>query len=219
MLATALSILATVAAFLLLVLVHELGHFLVARWCGMRVDRFSIGFGPVIFARKRGDTEFAVSLLPLGGYVKIAGMSPGDEVDPADPKIYPNQPAWRRFLVILAGPWMNYVAAVVLTRGVAKADRFFARYGALTVFVGRWLPGVRIVAAVMAGATMMPWRRFAIANATGAFAWASTVAGLASLVGVTGALVFAAIGFSTAGAGIVFASVRERRGRGGEPAP
>lgn len=101
--------------------------------------------------------------------------------------------------------------------GVARADRFFARYGPVTVFVGRWIPGLRIVAAVMAGATMMPWRRFAIANATGAFAWASTVAGLASLVGIEGALVFGAIGFATAGVGLLVTTLRERRQR--RPAP
>ena len=67
--------------------------------------------------------------------------------------------------------------------GVKRADKFFARYGAGTVFFGRWIPGVRIVAAVMAGATQMPWRKFAIANALGAFSWAGTVATLASAVG------------------------------------
>ena len=97
--------------------------------------------------------------------------------------------------------------------GVARADRFFARYGAATVFFGRWLPGVRIVAAVMAGATMMPWPRFAIANACGAVAWASTVAGLASLVGAKGALLFAAIGFGSAGVTLLIATIRERRRR------
>ncbi len=98
-------------------------------------------------------------------------------------------------------------------QGVARADRFFARYGALTVFFGRWLPGVRIVAAVMAGATQMPWRRFAVANALGAFAWASTVAGLASLVGTAGALTFAAIGFVIAGIGFAAGAARERTRR------
>lgn len=98
-------------------------------------------------------------------------------------------------------------------QGVARADRFFARYGALTVFFGRWLPGVRIVAAVMAGATQMPWRRFAIANALGAFAWATTVAGLASLVGTKGALTFAALGFTIATIGFAAGWLRERRRR------
>jgi undecaprenyl-diphosphatase len=74
---------------------------------------------------------------------------------------------------------------------VRRADRFFDRYGAATVFFGRWVPGVRIVAAVMAGAARMPWPRFAAANATGALAWAATVATLAMLVGPAGAALLA----------------------------
>jgi undecaprenyl-diphosphatase len=77
---------------------------------------------------------------------------------------------------------------------VARADRFFARYGAATVFFGRWVPGVRIVAAVTAGAARMPWPRFAAANAAGAFAWAATIATLASLAGPTGAALMAVAG-------------------------
>lgn len=120
----------------LLIVVHEAGHYLAARRAGMRVERFSVGFGPVLLSFRRGETEFAVSALPLGGYVKIAGMAPGEDVDPADTRAYANQPAWRRFLVILAGPAMNYVAAVVVatallaTLGLRTADPA-ARVGAL----------------------------------------------------------------------------------------
>ena len=111
---TALAIVATVLAVSLLIVIHELGHHAAAVRFGMRVERFSVGFGPVVGSFRRGGTEFAVSALPLGGYVKIAGMSPGDHVDPADPSAYANQPAWRRFLVILAGPAMNYVLAIAI---------------------------------------------------------------------------------------------------------
>ena len=79
---------------------------------------------------------------------------------------------------------------------VARADRFFARYGAATVFFGRWVPGVRIVAALTAGAARMPWPRFAVANAAGAFAWAATIATLAVLAGPTGSLFLAAGGLA-----------------------
>jgi undecaprenyl-diphosphatase len=82
---------------------------------------------------------------------------------------------------------------------VARADRFFNRYGAATVFFGRWVPGVRIVAAVMAGASRMPWPRFAVANAAGAFAWAGTVATLAALLGPTGSVLMAAAGLALGG--------------------
>jgi undecaprenyl-diphosphatase len=87
---------------------------------------------------------------------------------------------------------------------VKRADRFFERYGAATVFFGRWVPGVRVVAAVMAGASRMPWPRFAVANAAGAFAWAGTVATLAMLAGPTGSLMLAAAGL---GFGAVTAAV------------
>lgn len=97
---------------------------------------------------------------------------------------------------------------------VTRADRFFARYGTATVFFGRWVPGVRVVAAVMAGATRMPWRRFAVANALGAVTWATTVASVAFLLGPTGAGILAAIGLSLGAVGATVGWWRHRRGRG-----
>jgi len=114
---TALAIVAAILAVSLLIVVHEAGHFLAARRFGMRVERFSVGFGPVVLALRRGETEFAISALPLGGYVKIAGMGPGEGDDASDPGLFANQPAWRRFLVILSGPAMNYVAAIAIAWG------------------------------------------------------------------------------------------------------
>jgi regulator of sigma E protease len=108
----------TVLGFAVLIVIHELGHFAVARLTGMRVERFSVGFGPVLWSRRRGDTEWCLSALPLGGYVRIAGMAPGEEVDPADRGSYANHPAWHRFLVILAGPAMNYLLALCIAVGM-----------------------------------------------------------------------------------------------------
>jgi regulator of sigma E protease len=118
----------TVLGFALLIVIHELGHLVAARLAGMRVERFSMGFGPVLWSRRRGETEWCLSALPFGGYVRIAGMAPGETIDPADRGAYPNQPAWRRFLVILAGPAMNYLAAVAIavamfaTTGLPQPD-------------------------------------------------------------------------------------------------
>ncbi|MBI5104432.1 MAG: DedA family protein [Solirubrobacterales bacterium] len=95
---------------------------------------------------------------------------------------------------------------------VERADRFFARYGSMTVFFGRWLPGVRVVAALTAGATRMPWRRFAVANAAGAFAWAGTVATVAMLAGPTGSLALAATGLTIGAIAVAAAWWRRRRG-------
>lgn len=133
---TALAIAAAVLAVSALIIIHEAGHFWAARRFGMKVERFSVGFGPVIFSFKRGETEFAISALPLGGYVKIAGMSPGDDVAPGDRTAYANQAAWRRFLVILAGPFMNYVMAIVIAAGLLatlglRAPDPSARVGAI----------------------------------------------------------------------------------------
>lgn len=124
----ALAILAAVLAVSLLIVIHEAGHYLAARRFGMKVERFSVGFGPVLLRFRRGETEFALSALPFGGYVRIAGMAPGDDVDLADPRAFVNQAAWRRFLVILAGPAMNYLGAALLaafllaTAGLAVPD-------------------------------------------------------------------------------------------------
>lgn len=101
-------------AFGALIAFHEFGHMWVARRMGMRVERFSIGFGPAIYAWRRGDTEYVLSALPLGGYVKVAGMAVEDEVADDDPGSYANKSAWRRFLVIAAGPFANYLLAFLI---------------------------------------------------------------------------------------------------------
>jgi regulator of sigma E protease len=101
----------------LLILFHEFGHYLLARLTGMRVERFSIGFGPVLFAWRRGDTEFALSAVPLGGYVKIAGMAVEDDVEAGDARNYVNKPWWQRLMVIGAGPGANYLLSFLLGIG------------------------------------------------------------------------------------------------------
>lgn len=102
----------------LLILIHELGHFLVARWAGVGVERFSIGFGPVL-ARWRGpETEYCLSAIPMGGYVKMVGEENPLEgggtaaFDPA--KAFALKPLWARFLIVFAGPGMNLVLAAVI---------------------------------------------------------------------------------------------------------
>jgi regulator of sigma E protease len=98
----------------LLIVLHEGGHFLVARLCGMRVERFSIGFGPTLLGFKWGGTTFQIAPIPLGGFVQITGLNPNEEFDKNDPNVYPNRPRWMRLLTILAGPAANYFTAFVL---------------------------------------------------------------------------------------------------------
>jgi regulator of sigma E protease len=113
------------AAFIVLVgimvLVHEFGHFAVAKLCGVRVEAFSFGFGPRIFGIKYGDTDYKICLLPLGGYVKMTGENfgePGDaasgtaaQAPPTDPGAFTSHPRWQRMLIGLAGPTANFVLA------------------------------------------------------------------------------------------------------------
>ncbi|MBD3163155.1 MAG: RIP metalloprotease RseP [Candidatus Eisenbacteria bacterium] len=108
----------------IIILVHELGHFLAARAVGIRVDRFSIGFGPKIVAVQRGETEYRIAWVPLGGYVKMAGMidesfdTEESEFDPEDPRLFINKKGWQKILVISAGVIMNMILAAVVLWGV-----------------------------------------------------------------------------------------------------
>jgi regulator of sigma E protease len=100
-----------------MILVHELGHYWAARWFDVRIDVFSIGFGPRLFGIKRGETDFKVSAIIFGGYVKMAGDQPGDEnID--DPRAFLAKPRWQRLIIALAGPAMNVVLAVAILTGV-----------------------------------------------------------------------------------------------------
>lgn len=92
-----------------LVIVHELGHFVVARWSGVRILRFSVGFGPRVMAWTRGDTEYAVSAIPLGGYVKMAGEQRTKET--YEPWEYLSKPVGTRARIVFAGPLVNYLVA------------------------------------------------------------------------------------------------------------
>ena len=107
-------LLGAIVAIGVLIIVHEAGHYVVARLCKMRVDKFSVGFGPGIWTWKRGDTQFQIAPIPFGGYVAIHGMILADEVEDGDHNAYPNRPAWQRFLTIFAGPATNYLFAIFL---------------------------------------------------------------------------------------------------------
>ena len=105
------TVIATIFVFGLLILVHELGHFITAKSVGMRVDEFAIGFGPKLISKKIGETLYSLRIIPLGGYNKIAGMDPDEE---QDERSFSAKPIWARMLVIVAGSAMNLVLPVVL---------------------------------------------------------------------------------------------------------
>lgn len=104
----------------ILIFVHELGHFLVAKWSGVGVLKFSLGFGPILFGRRVGETEYVVSMIPLGGYVKMLGEGDGPgqggaSFSEADRhRAFSEQPVWKRLLIVFAGPGFNLLTALVL---------------------------------------------------------------------------------------------------------
>jgi regulator of sigma E protease len=101
--------------FAALIILHEFGHFAAAKAVGMRVERFSLFFPPTLARVRRGETEYAIGAIPLGGYVKITGMSPHEELAPeVAPRAYLRQPVWKRIVVIGAGPAMNLLIAFVI---------------------------------------------------------------------------------------------------------
>ena len=107
------------AGFAVLIILHELGHFTAAKAVGMRVERFSLFFGRTKLRWQRGETEYGVGWLPLGGFVKITGMNPAEEIPPElAHRAYYRQPVWKRIVVILAGPLVNIVLAFVILAGL-----------------------------------------------------------------------------------------------------
>jgi regulator of sigma E protease len=103
------------AGFAVLVILHELGHFTAAKAVGMRVEKFSLFFPPTLFSKKVGETEYAIGSIPAGGYVRISGMNPSEDLpEEVRDRAYHAQPVWKRIVVIAAGPAVNLVLAFIL---------------------------------------------------------------------------------------------------------
>ena len=110
-----MSYLLAVLGFAALIILHEFGHFAAAKAVGMRVERFSLFFGPLLVKKRIGETDYGIGPIPLGGYVKISGMNPHEEIPPEVlPRAYYNQAVWKRVVVILAGPAVNLLIAFVI---------------------------------------------------------------------------------------------------------
>ena len=108
------------AGFAALIILHEFGHFVAAKAVGMRVERFGLFFPPFIVKKQIGETEYGVGAIPLGGFVKITGMNPEEELPPdIAPRAYYHQPVWKRIVVIGAGPFMNLLIAFLILFGLA----------------------------------------------------------------------------------------------------
>ena len=133
------------AGFAVLVILHELGHFTAAKAVGMRVEKFSLFFPPTLLSKKVGETEYAIGAIPAGGYVKISGMNPSEDLpEEVRDRAYHAQPVWKRIVVIAAGPAVNLVLAFVLLfvfyfaigpyeTGVAAVEKRYPAAGELRV--------------------------------------------------------------------------------------
>jgi regulator of sigma E protease len=163
-------ILAFVFVLGVLIFVHELGHFLMARRIGVRVLTFSLGFGPKILSFRRGDTEYCVSAIPLGGYVKMAGENPEDARSGASDEFL-SKTKWQRFQVLIMGPVMNLVLALVVMTFVLYRSADIPAYGQQPVVIGKVAPqspagkaglqtGDRVLASD--GVPVANWERFSM---------------------------------------------------------
>ena len=121
------------AGFAALIILHEFGHFAAAKAVGMRVERFSLFFPPLIAKLRRGETEYAIGAVPLGGYVKITGMNPNERIPPEIAhRAYYRQAVWKRIVVIAAGPFMNFliafaiIVALFVANGIGRPRTFSA---------------------------------------------------------------------------------------------
>src|SRR6266550_222305 len=122
---TALFAVALILGFM--ILIHEFGHYAAAKLLGVRVEVFSIGFGKRLLGFRRGETDYRIAAIPLGGYVKMSGENPMDERT-GDPREFMSHPRWHRFLIAIAGPAMNIALAIVLLTGVYMFHSEYASY-------------------------------------------------------------------------------------------
>ena len=159
------SILAFLFVLGVLIFVHELGHFIMARRIGVRVLTFSLGFGPKLLSFKRGDTEYCISAIPLGGYVKMAGENPEDARTGADDEFL-SKTKWQRFQVLIMGPLMNLLLAVVVMAFVFYQGAQVAAFEQEPVVIGSFAPG-----SVAAAAGLQPGDRLMTLDGTRIETW------------------------------------------------
>lgn len=120
-----LGVLLFIFAVLTVVMVHETGHFIVAKLFRFKATKFFVGFGPTVWSFRRGETEYGIKAIPAGGFVKIIGMSPYEEVAPEDePRSYPNKPRWQRALLLVAGSATHWVLAFIILAVASMAIGF-----------------------------------------------------------------------------------------------
>ncbi len=139
-----------IAILIVIVMLHELGHFATAKWAGMKVTEYFVGFGPRLWSMRRGETEYGIKALPLGGYVRITGFTVLEDVpDEDEPRAYRQQPFWKRIIVASAGSAMHFLIALVLALIVAFSFGTFSN-NAQVLSLDHWV-GVAQTPAQQAG--------------------------------------------------------------------
>ena len=128
-----LSVVLIILFFGLLIAIHELGHFIAAKALGVRVNEFSIGMGPALLSREKGETLYSLRAFPIGGFCAMEG----EQEDSDDPGAFQNKPAWKRFIILVAGAFMNFVAGLLII---------------LVIFFAAGSPAAPVFTGVMAGA-------------------------------------------------------------------
>src|SRR5215469_1757229 len=149
-----LGVLIFVVALLVSIMFHEAGHLFTAKAFGMKATKFFIGFGNTVWSRKRGETEYGIKALPLGGFVDITGMSNLDVVDPADePRTFRAKPPWQSCVVLLAGSFMHFVIGFVLIFAVAVG---IGEHNTTTISITPCVPTKHTLAKCPASAARSP---------------------------------------------------------------
>jgi len=169
------TVISAVTVLGVLIFVHEFGHFIVAKWFGIKVLRFSLGFGPKLIGKTHGETEYCISLVPLGGYVKILGQDPEEEVPPEEEdRSFSRKSVWIRMAVVVAGPLFNLLLAVVIFSTVYMfgIPQLTTRVGSVSKDFPAYQAGIRAGDRVVAvnGKRVSNWEELskAIRKSTGA---------------------------------------------------
>lgn len=113
--------LVAVLIFIVLIIIHEFGHFIAAKLLGVRVNEFAVGFGPKLFSKKMGETVYKANLIPLGGYCSMEG----EDTESSDPRAFCNKPAWRRFIIVVMGATFNLILGFILVAAVLAPEKRF----------------------------------------------------------------------------------------------
>ena len=172
-------------AILFVIMVHESGHFLVAKLFGFKATKFFLGFGPTLWSFRKGETEYGVKALPLGGFVKIIGMSPYEDIPAEDEsRSYPNKPRWQRALLLVAGSATHWVVAFVILAATAMTLGFPT--GGATTEINRIEPEVIGVRTAAADADFEPGDRIVAVGGRPVEEWGEVVAYIQDHGGETG---------------------------------